>query len=212
MARSVLHLRVRVKPIPRQSAILNILNMGRFIGIAIEIGIGIGIGIARIDGVVDSDSDFDSDFGALHDVAADKMRIVAPGSPCRLCRPCRSCPPCRCNRLDRGAREAHAGWAGRGWAQGPARGGAEAPGRLPPEGGTPARGFTGTNLPVGVPALAGSMRGPSGPGRKTDDRLSRPLLHAPPARPRWLADYRPVAPVAPCAPCAALLALALPGG
>ncbi len=43
--------------------------MGRFIGIAIEIGIE----SASIYGVVDSDSDADSD--ALHEVAADRMRI-----------------------------------------------------------------------------------------------------------------------------------------
>jgi hypothetical protein len=47
--------------------------MGRFIGVAI----GIGIEIARIDGEVDSDSDSDSDFDALHEGAADKMRIAS---------------------------------------------------------------------------------------------------------------------------------------
>ena len=54
-----------------------IINIERVIGIAI----GIGIEIARIDGEAGSDSDSDSDFDALHDAAADIMRIAAFPAP-----------------------------------------------------------------------------------------------------------------------------------
>jgi hypothetical protein len=41
--------------------------------------------------------------------------------------------------------------------------GPEGPRRLPPEGGTPTRQFTSPDLPVGVPASAGSRSGALAP-------------------------------------------------
>ena len=85
----------------------------------------------------------------------------------------------RMARMRGGRRETGGGRRGTG-------DGAEAPERLPPEGGTPTRGFTDTDLPVGVPASAGSLRGPSGPGKweqgvvPRTDRVPRDKVGSPP--------------------------------
>ena len=47
--------------------------------------------------------------------------------------------------------------------------------KFPPEGGTPTRGFTGTDFPVGVPASAGSLRGPSGPSARNQGVVPRDI-------------------------------------
>jgi hypothetical protein len=83
-----------------------------------------------------------------------------------------------------------------GWHK--ARDGAEAPEQLPPEGGTPTRGFTDTDLSVGVPPSGGSLRGPSGPGTRKQGVVprdapacNRPPRHAPRTHPRRLTDNMP---------------------